>query len=97
MSEEAPRLSSLSVLGGPLAALLHDVGKIGIADNILLKAGPLTPHERAVMNQHPKLGFEMLKGIPFLRDALPVVLHHQEMWDGTGYPGGLRGDAGGRG
>jgi HD-GYP domain-containing protein (c-di-GMP phosphodiesterase class II) len=72
-------------------ALLHDVGKIGISDNILRKAGPLTSHERAIMNQHPRLGFEMLKGIPFLKNALPVVLHHQEMYDGSGYPAGLRG------
>ncbi len=72
-------------------SLLHDVGKIGISDNILLKAGPLTPEERLIMNQHPRLGYEMLKGIPFLREALPVVLHHQEMFDGTGYPAGLRG------
>jgi HD-GYP domain-containing protein (c-di-GMP phosphodiesterase class II) len=72
-------------------ALLHDVGKIGISDNILLKAGPLSPAERAVMNRHPQLGYEMLRAIPFLKDALPVVLHHQEMYDGSGYPAGLRG------
>ncbi|HZQ08390.1 MAG TPA: GAF domain-containing protein, partial [Anaerolineae bacterium] len=73
-------------------ALLHDVGKIGVSDNILLKAGPLTPEERALMNTHPQLGYEMLKDIPFLQDALPVVLHHQEMYDGSGYPAGLRGE-----
>lgn len=73
-------------------ALLHDVGKIGISDNILLKAGPLTARERARMNQHPQLGYAMLKGIPFLQEALPVVLHHQEMFDGSGYPSGLRGE-----
>lgn len=72
-------------------ALLHDVGKIGISDNILLKAGPLNPQERALMNQHPRLGFEMLKGISFLQEALPVVLYHQEMFDGSGYPEGLSG------
>lgn len=71
-------------------ALLHDVGKIGISDNILLKAGPLTKHERQLMNQHPQLGYNMLREIPFLQDALPVVLHHQEMYDGSGYPTGLR-------
>jgi GAF domain-containing protein len=74
-------------------ALLHDVGKIGVPDNILLKSGPLTKTERELMNRHPQLGYDMLKGIPFLQDALPVVLHHQEMWDGTGYPEGLRGEA----
>jgi putative nucleotidyltransferase with HDIG domain len=73
-------------------ALLHDVGKIGISDNILRKAGPLTALERQVMNQHPQLGYNMLRGITFLRDALPVVLHHQEMYDGSGYPAGLRAD-----
>lgn len=73
-------------------ALLHDVGKIGISDNILLKAGPLTPQERAIMNQHPRLGYEMLQGISFLQEALPVVLYHQEMYDGSGYPEGLFGE-----
>jgi GAF domain-containing protein len=72
-------------------ALLHDVGKIGISDNILRKTGPLTQQERELMHQHPILGYNMLKGIPFLQDALPVVLYHQEMWDGSGYPEGLRG------
>jgi putative nucleotidyltransferase with HDIG domain len=73
-------------------ALLHDVGKIGISDNILLKPGALTPDERAVMNRHPELGYEMLKQVPFLADALPIVLYHQEMYDGSGYPRGLRGE-----
>jgi HD-GYP domain-containing protein (c-di-GMP phosphodiesterase class II) len=67
------------------------VGKIGISDNILRKAGPLTVNERERMNQHPRLGFEMLRGIPFLENALPVVLYHQEMYDGSGYPAGLCG------
>lgn len=73
-------------------ALLHDVGKIGVSDNILRKAGPLTKAERELMNRHPQLGYDMLKAIPFLREALPVVLHHQERWDGSGYPEGLRGE-----
>lgn len=73
-------------------ALLHDVGKIGISDNILLKPGPLTAEDRLVMNRHPQLGYEMLHGIPFLQDALPVVLYHQEKYDGTGYPMKLRGE-----
>lgn len=74
-------------------ALLHDVGKIGIPDNILLKPGPLSPEERALMRQHPQLGHDMLKGVPFLQEALPVVLYHQERYDGEGYPLGLRADA----
>lgn len=73
-------------------ALLHDVGKIGISDTILLKPGPLTPHERQIMNEHPRIGYEMLREVPFLRGALPVVLYHQEWYDGTGYPFGLRGE-----
>lgn len=73
-------------------ALLHDVGKIGISDNILRKAGPLTPAEREIMNRHPQLGYEMLRGIAFLQAALPVVLHHQERYDGSGYPAGLAGE-----
>ncbi len=73
-------------------ALLHDVGKIGVPDNILLKSGPLNKAEREWMNRHPQLGYDMLKEISFLQDALPVVLHHQERWDGSGYPEGLRGE-----
>jgi HD-GYP domain-containing protein (c-di-GMP phosphodiesterase class II) len=73
-------------------ALLHDVGKIGISDNILLKPGPLTPKERELMNRHPEMGHEMLQGIPFLQDVLPIVLYHQEMFDGSGYPYGMKGE-----
>lgn len=74
-------------------ALLHDVGKIGVPDSILRKPGPLSPEEWALMRQHPTLGYEMLREIEFLRPALPIVLHHQEKYDGTGYPSGLKGDA----
>jgi cyclic di-GMP phosphodiesterase len=73
--------------------LLHDIGKIGISDAILLKPGPLTPEEWAVMRTHPGLGRQLLERIPFLRDAIPVVYHHHERWDGTGYPEGLAGQA----
>lgn len=73
-------------------ALLHDVGKIGIPDRILFKPGKLTPGERKTMKQHVKLGYEMLRHIPFFQDALPVVLHHHENYDGTGYPQGLQGE-----
>jgi response regulator RpfG family c-di-GMP phosphodiesterase len=71
--------------------LLHDIGKIGIPDAILLKAGPLTPLEWRTMRTHPEIGRKMLERIPFLRGAVPVVYHHHERWDGTGYPGGLKG------
>jgi response regulator RpfG family c-di-GMP phosphodiesterase len=71
--------------------LLHDIGKIGIPDAILLKPGPLTPAEWKIMRQHPEIGRQLVEKIPFLRGALPIVYHHHERWDGTGYPLGLRG------
>jgi putative nucleotidyltransferase with HDIG domain len=73
-------------------ALLHDVGKIGVADAILRKPGPLDEREWAEMRGHPELGHKMLKDIDFLHDALPIVRHHHENWDGTGYPDRLAGD-----
>ena len=74
-----------------LGAILHDVGKIGISDAILLKPGPLTDEEWAIMRTHPEIGERMLKNIDFLAPALPVVRHHHERWDGKGYPDGLAG------
>jgi HD-GYP domain-containing protein (c-di-GMP phosphodiesterase class II) len=71
--------------------LLHDIGKIGIPDTILRKPGPLTPDEWKIMRMHPEIGRGVVQGIPFLRGALPIVYHHHERWDGTGYPLGLRG------
>jgi putative nucleotidyltransferase with HDIG domain len=71
-------------------ALLHDVGKIGIPDAILRKPGPLNAEEWTVMEEHPQLGYDMLKGITFLEGAIPIVLSHQEKFDGTGYPHGLK-------
>jgi putative two-component system response regulator len=76
-----------------LGAILHDVGKIGIADAILRKPGKLEPHEWDEMRKHPELGHRMLKHIRFLAPALDVVLSHQERWDGSGYPRGLHGEA----
>ncbi len=73
-------------------AMLHDVGKIGIPDSILRKPAQLDRDESAVMRRHPELGWAMLRGIPFLRVAADIVLSHQERFDGTGYPRGLRGD-----
>lgn len=74
-------------------ALLHDVGKIGIPDAILRKPGPLTPEEWAIMRQHPEMGRKILSAVKFLEGAVPIVYCHQEKYDGTGYPQGLRGDA----
>ncbi|HID57490.1 TPA: HD domain-containing protein, partial [Candidatus Poribacteria bacterium] len=73
-------------------ALLHDIGKIGIEDRILHKPDELTPEEWEIIKAHPIIGYEALKHIKFLSDALPIVLHHHERYDGKGYPDGLRGN-----
>jgi HD-GYP domain-containing protein (c-di-GMP phosphodiesterase class II) len=73
-------------------ALIHDIGKIGVPDAILLKPGSLDPEERRIMEKHPLEGYEMLLGVPYLAKEIPIVLAHQEHWDGTGYPFGLAGD-----
>lgn len=70
-------------------ALLHDIGKIGVPDSILLKPGPLTKDEWTIMRKHPETAREMLKPIGFLRHALSIPYCHHEKWDGTGYPRGL--------
>ena len=72
--------------------LLHDIGKIGIPDAILLKPGPLTPTEWLTMRRHPEIGRQMIEKISFLHGAVPIVRHHHERWDGTGYPVALRGE-----
>jgi putative nucleotidyltransferase with HDIG domain len=73
-------------------SLLHDIGKIGISDTILHKPGPLSEEEWIIMRRHPDIGAKIVAGIPFLEDTIPLIRHHQERWDGTGYPGGLRGE-----
>ena len=73
------------------ASLLHDVGKIGVSERILLKPGPLTPDERLVVELHSKVGHRLIEQIPELRRIAPAVLHHHERWDGEGYPAKLRG------
>jgi putative nucleotidyltransferase with HDIG domain len=72
-------------------AVLHDIGKMGIPDHILLKPGPLTEQERAIMERHPVLAYEMLHPIEKLQTALDIPHRHHEKWDGTGYPDGLQG------
>ena len=74
------------------AAFLHDIGKMAIPDLILRKPGPLTPEEREIMRTHCEIGFNMVTRIPFLREAAEIVLSHQEFFDGTGYPRGLKGE-----
>jgi putative nucleotidyltransferase with HDIG domain len=76
-----------------VGALLHDVGKIDIPAAILNKPDRLTSEEWALMRSHPEAGLELLRGIDFPEDVLPVVLSHHEKWDGTGYPHGLAGEA----
>ena len=72
-------------------ALLHDIGKMGVPDHILLKPAPLTQEEEAIMRQHPQFAYELLQPISYLRDALWIPYSHHEKWDGTGYPRGLSG------
>jgi putative nucleotidyltransferase with HDIG domain len=74
------------------AALLHDIGKIGIEDHILRKAGALNYAEAKNMREHPVIGHQMLKDVPFLHASLSGIRHHHERWDGTGYPDTLAGE-----
>src|SRR5205823_3575924 len=100
------RLASLAVriaelLGLPpdkvetirLGAILHDIGKIGIPDRVLLKPGPLDAEERRVVETHPEIGDKLLEPLDLLAGARPIVRHHHERWDGTGYPDRLGGNA----
>jgi len=73
-------------------ALIHDIGKIGVPDAVLLKPGALNDEERKIIECHPQTGYDMLVGIPYLQEEIRIVLGHQEKWDGTGYPFGLRGE-----
>ena len=75
------------------AGLLHDLGKVGVRDDILDKPGPLTPLESASMRQHPILGGRILEKLEFLKEEAEIVRHHHERMDGSGYPDGLSGDA----
>lgn len=99
------RVTKYALLGGTLlvfsggelevleyAGILHDIGKIGIADSILTKRGALTPEEKDIMRTHPVIGANMIKEIPFLEKASRLVLHHHERYDGKGYPDGLKGE-----
>jgi putative nucleotidyltransferase with HDIG domain len=73
-------------------ALLHDIGKMGVPDNILLKEGALTEEEWILMRRHPNFAYEMLQPIKYLRQSLDIPYSHHEKWDGTGYPRGLAGE-----
>src|SRR6185295_6570434 len=95
-----PELTDQWVMNLQLASSLHDIGKVGIPDGVLLKPGKLTTEERAVMSRHPAIGADALNAIlarqpsdDLLRMARNIAASHHERWDGAGYPRGLRGDA----
>jgi HD-GYP domain-containing protein (c-di-GMP phosphodiesterase class II) len=75
-----------------VAALLHDIGKIGVPDAVLQKPGPLTPTEFKLIKRHPRLATTILRHASFFENALPIILHHHEWFDGSGYPEGLAGN-----
>ena len=86
---------SLGITGDNLehirrGALLHDIGKMGVPEDILNKPGPLTEEERKIIQRHPVVAYNLLKNIPYLQPALSIPYYHHERWDGTGYPRNLR-------
>ena len=88
---------SLGVWEGDLPALrrgaiLHDIGKMGVPDSILLSPGPLSTEEWKIMSRHPEFAHQMLASIPFLQNSLDIPVCHHERWDGSGYPRGLKGE-----
>ena len=83
----APELNDLEH-----GALLHDIGKMGVPDNILLKPGPLSDDEWVIMKQHPEYAYHLLKDVDYLHQALEIPYSHHERWDGSGYPRGLKGE-----
>lgn len=74
------------------ASFLHDIGKIGISKDILLKSSKLTKMEFELIKKHPQIGADLIRRIQCLHDTIPLVLYHHERWDGTGYPAGLKGE-----
>jgi putative nucleotidyltransferase with HDIG domain len=98
VSEMAGRLGEHLELGDPecelirTAGALHDLGKIGVRDDILNKPGPLSEEEWEIMRRHPDIGADMIAQHSALEDVAPIVRHHHERWDGSGYPAGLKGD-----
>lgn len=90
---QALNLSSEQLNVLEIAALFHDVGKIGISDEVLNKPGKLTDEEFNQIKEHPSIGVDILKTIDFLDNALPMILHHHEKYNGNGYPSGISGEA----
>jgi putative two-component system response regulator len=87
----AMRLDSTSLLSLYVGGYVHDVGKVGVPDSVLLKSSKLTPEEWEIMRAHPVRGEEICRPLKSLRAVLPLIRHHHERWDGSGYPDGLRG------
>lgn len=85
-------VSSEEIIHIRRGALLHDIGKLGVPDQILFKEGSLTEEEWKIMRKHPQFAYEMLASIEYLKPALDIPYYHHEKWDGTGYPHGLKGD-----
>jgi HD-GYP domain-containing protein (c-di-GMP phosphodiesterase class II) len=85
-------LSEADLVHARRGALLHDIGKVGIPDAVLLKPGALTDEEWVIMRRHPMLAYELLLPIVYLRPALDIPYCHHEKWDGTGYPRKLKGE-----
>lgn len=83
-------MTELEIVQVRRGALLHDMGKLGVPDNVLLKPGKLTDEEWAIMRQHPRFAYDMLSPVAYLRPALDIPYYHHEKWDGTGYPRGLK-------
>jgi response regulator RpfG family c-di-GMP phosphodiesterase len=86
------RLSAGQLKSLAMGAYLHDIGKLGIPDGILLKPGPLSSEEWRLMKQHSQIGYDLVKEIPFLTEAAEIVLTHHERFDGSGYPRALKGE-----
>src|SRR4051812_267242 len=89
------RAGHMSIANDPeieFGFLLHDVGKVAVPDAILFKPEPLDATERAIMERHPVIGWEILRHLACLGEAKPVARRHHERWDGTGYPDGLAGE-----
>jgi HD-GYP domain-containing protein (c-di-GMP phosphodiesterase class II) len=98
VAELAARLTGLLAPGRRwvelmrMAGMLHDLGMIGVRDDILNKPGPLSPDEWEIMRRHPDIGADLIAQHPGLAAVAPLVRHHHERWDGSGYPAGLRGE-----
>ncbi|MCH2152687.1 MAG: HD-GYP domain-containing protein [Phycisphaerales bacterium] len=88
----AAGLDEATVARMHIAGLVHDVGKIGVSEQLLCKPGELTEDEYALIREHPRIGYRILRDIPRFEDILDGVLHHHERWDGAGYPDGIAGE-----